>query len=132
VRSILTDEFNVNRSTGGGIENDGRAITTVMTMAYTACHSLNPTVHNCFPIRYRCDSVPIALFSIPCCAPRQQAARIDRYTYTEANSTGGSVRRSLYTFPINRKEGELEWLTTTRGYYPLANPFDVVLDISLS
>lgn len=79
MRSILPDEFSVNRSTGGGIENDAGAITTAMTMAYTVCHGLNPMAHNCFPIRYRSDSVPIALFSIPRCAPRQQAARIDRY-----------------------------------------------------
>lgn len=79
MHSILPDEFSVNRSTRGSIENDARAITTAMTMSYMTCHGLNPTVHNCFPIRYRSDSVPIALFSIPRCAPRQQAARIDRY-----------------------------------------------------
>lgn len=78
VHSILPGEFSVNRSIGGGIENDDRAITTAMTMSYMTCLSLNPMAHNYFPIRYRSDSVPIALFSIPRCAPRQ-AARIDRY-----------------------------------------------------
>lgn len=76
---------------------------TRMTMAYMAYPSLTPMAHNCFPIRYR--HVPIALFSIPRYAPQHHAARID--SYTEANSTGGHVRRSLYTFPINRK-GEMK------------------------